>query len=89
MSQPVTGVGIFACPVNPNDILPGVGEKLAPQWFGGGIPLHGPPKAAAVRWGLPLMERDQDAQPSPRLVWARRETRFVKLAPGPGGGGRP
>jgi hypothetical protein len=31
---------------------------------------------------LPLMERARDAQPSPRLVLARRETPLVKLAPG-------
>ena len=36
-----------------------------------------PPPAAAVRWGLPLMERARDAQPSPWLVRTRRETPFV------------
>jgi hypothetical protein len=67
--------------LNPKGILPGVGEKLAPPWFGGESPPWGPP-AATVRWGLPLMERAQDDQPSPRLVRASRETPFVKLAPG-------
>ena len=28
--------------LNPKGILPGVGEKLAPPWFGGGS--HGPPQ---------------------------------------------
>jgi hypothetical protein len=65
--------------LNPKGILTGVGEKLAPPWFGGWGP-----SAAAVRWGLPLMERARDAQPSeaPLLVWARRDTPYVKLAPG-------
>jgi hypothetical protein len=30
--------------LNPKGILPGVGEKLAPPWFGGGSPLHGAPQ---------------------------------------------
>ena len=54
--------------LNPKGILPAVGEKLAPPWFGGGSPLHG----AAVRWGLSPMERVRDAQPSLRLVRACR-----------------
>jgi hypothetical protein len=30
--------------LNPKGILPGMGEKLAPPWFGGGSPLHGAPQ---------------------------------------------
>jgi hypothetical protein len=41
--------------LNPKGILPGVGEKLAPPWFGGGSPLHGalqlPPCAGAYPHG--------------------------------------
>ena len=30
--------------LNPKNILPGMGEKLAPLWFGGGSPLNGAPQ---------------------------------------------
>jgi hypothetical protein len=30
--------------LNPKDVPPGVGEKLALPWFGGGSPLHGAPQ---------------------------------------------
>jgi hypothetical protein len=30
--------------LNPKGVLPGVGAKLAPPWFGGGSPLYGAPQ---------------------------------------------
>jgi hypothetical protein len=39
--------------LNPKVVLPGVGEKLAPPWFGGESPLHGAPQLQPFAGGYP------------------------------------
>jgi hypothetical protein len=55
MSQPVTGVGIFACPVNPNDILPWLEwvKNLHLSGLEEGFPSMGPPKLPPCAGGYP------------------------------------
>ena len=43
--------------LNPKGVLPGVGEKLALPWFGGGSPLHGAPQLPLCAGAYPSRKK--------------------------------